>query len=139
MNSSIPDFIKEHNVASIACLEGDKPYCFNCFYAVIEQEFCLVFKSPFSTKHAKLLERNGNVAGTIAAEQLNPALIKGLQFEGVVVKEAMDISLKASAAYYMRYPMALAIPGKLWVVRITAAKLTDYSKGMGYTEEWSGE
>lgn len=136
MNTEITDFIKDCKVATVCCTENDQPYCFNCYYAFMEQDGLLVYKSSFGTKHEKILENNVLVAGTIIPEAIDLATIKGIQFEGKLLKESLDISMKASSAYYLRFPFAMAVPGKIYVIEMDKIKFTDNTRGFGYKQHW---
>ena len=136
MDKEIIDFIKQNQVANICCVEDNKPYCFNCFYAPMNNEGYLVFKSSSDTKHADILERNHEIAGSILPNELDPLAIRGIQFQGIAKEEDVVSLLQAATAYYAKYPMAFAMPGKLWIVEIQSLKFTDNTKGFGYKNSW---
>lgn len=132
----ITDFIREQKVASVCCVENDTPYCFNCYYSYLEQEGLLIYKSSFDTRHESILQKNKKVAGTIIPEQVEVAVIKGIQFEGVILSESFDLTMKASSSYYLRFPFAMAVPGKVQVIELLSVKFTDNTKGFGYKQHW---
>jgi hypothetical protein len=136
MEQSIQDFIKECKVATVCVTDGEQPYCFNCYYSFIEREVFLVYKSSYGTQHEKLLEKNARVAGTIIPEQIDLTTLRGVQFEGEVLKDSFDISMKASAAYYLKFPFAMAVPGKIYVISLDKIKFTDNAKGFGFKQHW---
>ena len=136
MDKEIVDFINECKVATVCGALEDKPYCFNCYYSFMEQDGLLVYKSSFGTKHEKMLELNANVAGTIIPEQIDLATLRGIQFEGLLMKESIDITMKASSSYYLRFPFAMAVPGKIYIIELKKIKFTDNSKGFGYKQHW---
>jgi len=136
MDKEILEFIAGNKVATICCTEDAQPYCFNCYYAFMETEALLIYKSSFSTKHEKILESNQLVAGTIIPEQIDLTTLKGIQFEGELIKEGFDISMKASASYYLRFPFAMAVPGKIYVIEVKKIKLTDNARGFGFKQHW---
>jgi uncharacterized protein YhbP (UPF0306 family) len=136
MDKEIVDFINESKVATVCCTEDEKPYCFNCYYAFIEQECLLIYKSSYNTRHEKILESNQSVAGTIIPEQIDLTTLKGIQFEGTLLKESFDIAMKAAAVYYLRFPFAMAVPGKVYIIELKRIKLTDNSRGFGYKQHW---
>lgn len=136
MNTEIAAFINECKVATLCCVQDEQPYCFNCYYTFIEEEGLLVYKSSFGTKHETILENNTQVAGTIIPEQIDLATLKGIQFEGVLLKENMSLALKASSAYYLRFPFAMAVPGKIYCIELQKIKLTDNGRGFGYKQHW---
>lgn len=137
MEQEIMDFISEHHVASVACCEENIPYCFNCFYSFIKEGALLVYKSSFNTRHEQILEKHKNVAGTIVPEQVEVATIKGVQFQGVLLNDGIELAMKASASYYSRFPFAMAVPGKIQVIELQHVKFTDNTRGFGFKQHWS--
>lgn len=139
MEKEFADFIAECKVATVCCVDNGVPYCFNCYYAFIEEEGLLIYKSSLGTKHEEILKYNKIVAGTIIPEEIVLAIIRGIQYEGILLDDDFQLNLKASAAYYLRFPFAMAIPGKLYVLALSAIKYTDNTKGFGYKKQWKKE
>jgi len=137
MDQNISAFIGEQKVATVACIDGQAPYCFNCYYAFLEQDGLLIYKSSFNSKHEKILQQNKQVAGTIIPEQIDLATLRGIQFEGNMLEDDFQLNLKISAAYYLRFPFAMSVPGKLYAVQLENVKFTDNSKGFGFKQHWS--
>lgn len=137
MDQEISGFIREHTVATVACTSGNRPYCFNCYYAFSEEQAWLIFKSSFQTRHGEILQENREVAGTIIPEKIDVAVIRGIQFEGQVLEDSIDLSVKAAAIYYLRFPFAMAVPGNLQVISLRSLKFTDNTRGFGFKQHWS--
>ncbi len=136
IDEEIAEFLTGNQVATICCSEDNVPYCFSCFYTTMEKEKWIVFKSSFGTRHGEILNQNCMVAGTILPKELNPAVIQGIQFEGTAKTENEISILPAVTAYYLKYPVAMTMPGKVWVIELDSIKLTDNSKGFGYKCIW---
>ncbi|HRO42688.1 MAG TPA: hypothetical protein PL009_07620 [Flavipsychrobacter sp.] len=136
IDPEIVGFIKEQKVATVACVENNLPYCFNCYYSFIEQDGLLVYKSSFNTRHESILQNHKDVAGTIIPEQIDVAIIKGIQFEGKLLDDNLELAVKVSASYYLRFPFALTVPGKLYVIEISSLKFTDNTRGFGFKQHW---
>ena len=136
IEKSIAEFIRVNQVLTLACSLNDEPYCFNAFYAFVEHEGLIVFKSNLDTRHAEILQLNSKVSGTVIPEKIELMSLKGLQFTGEILPLINNFSTAAASAYYFRFPFAMAIPGQLWVVRLDWAKLTDNGKGFGHKEKW---
>lgn len=136
MDQEIKDFINECKVATICGTEDQQPYCFNGYYSFLEQDAYLVYKSSYNTKHEKILEQNPLVAGTIIPENIDLTTLRGIQFEGELIRETIDVTMKASSAYYLKFPFAMAVPGKLYVIALKKIKFTDNAKGFGYKNHW---
>jgi len=137
MEERISRFIKKQTCAGICCVdETGNPYCFSCFYAFNGDRDLLFFKSSSSARHSSLLTKNPSVAGTIQPDKLNILVIKGIQFEGIVLQEDHPSSKNAAAEYYKKFPMALAIPGEIWTVQLNIIKMTDSTMGFGKKVSW---
>jgi len=135
INTEILDFINTNNVATVCCSENHIPHCFNCFYSVLEEEGCIAFKSSDTTKHIRILSENNRVAGTILSSEISLTKNQGVQFQGVVV-EKNNIALKATKSYYLRYPFAVTVPGKLWIIELHTIKYSNTVNGLKSKQEW---
>lgn len=137
MDEKIIDFIKKQTCASICCVdETGKPYCFSCFYAFNSAAGLLYFKSSANSRHAELMKKNPFVAGTILPDKLNKILIKGIQFEAIVLDMQQPFVKRTFGIYLAKYPLALAIPGDMWALQINQIKMTDNTLGFGKKSIW---
>lgn len=138
MNDPIASFISQQTAASICCMdEKGMPYCFSCFYVYNSKEHLLYYKSSNDTRHSSLLQQSPWVAGTILPDKLQNLLVKGVQFEGTLLAEEDPLAQNAAEQYYIKNPMAMAIPGHVWTIRIDNIKMTDSSLGFGKKITWS--
>ena len=137
MNEKITDFIEAQKVATICCVDEENlPYCFSCFFAFDDKREMIYFKTSADTRHAALLVIKSAVAGTVQPDKLNPLAIKGLQFNGYVVRGNTE---HAATVYHRKYPFALAIKGDIWMIRLTYIKMTDNTLGFGKKITWAVE
>ena len=137
MERRMISFIEEQRVATICVVdEENKPYCFSCFYAFDTEKELFYFKSSLNTHHGHLLRKQPVIAGTIQPDKLNPLAIKGVQFTGMIVDSTNGLSAEASRFYHQKYPFALAMPGKVWVVQPGFIKMTDATLGFGKKIVW---
>ncbi len=140
MEEKIINFIKKQTCASICCVdETGKPYCFSCFYAFNSRAGLFYFKSSPASRHAVLMKKNLFVAGTILPDKLNKILIKGIQFEAIVLDTQQPIVKQTLGIYLKKYPFALAIPGDIWALQINKIKMTDSTLGFGKKINWERE
>jgi hypothetical protein len=135
INKEIIEFIEHNKIATVCCTAGTKPSCFNCFYSVLEEEGYLIFKSAENTTHMQVLAENKQVAGTIIASEISMAKIEGIQFEGIIADRDI-IGVKATKSYYLRYPFAVTVPGRLWILELNSIKYTNTTKGIKHKSEW---
>lgn len=136
IDHEITSFINENKVATLCTSNNNEPYCFNCYYSFMEQDGMLVYKSSTDTKHDKMLLQNHNVAGTIIPENVDVVSIRGIQFEGLLMNDCFDLGIKISASYYLKYPFAMAMPGKLFAIQLNRIKFTDNTRGFGFKQKW---
>ncbi len=135
INKEILEFTAGNKIATICCTEANKPYCFNVFYSFLEEEGCIIFKSSESTRHMQILAGNNHVAGTVIASEISLTKVEGIQFEGVIVNKD-TVGLKASKSYYLRYPFAVTVPGRLWILELNSIKYTNTTNGISNKKAW---
>ncbi len=135
----IIDFINEHHVLTLATCFEEEPYCANCYYAYLEEENSLVFTSDYDTKHIQQASHNIYVAGTIVLETDEIGRIQGVQFQGIISEPKDGHYNKAREAYLKRFPIAMLMKTKLWVVDLTFLKLSDNRLGFGKKLIWEKE
>jgi uncharacterized protein YhbP (UPF0306 family) len=137
MNKPIVEFIVKQTCASICCTdEQGNPYCFSCFYVLNSDDGLLYFKSSAGTKHGGILQQRQSIAGTILPDKLNKLIVKGIQFEGRMLRDDHPLAIAAPAHYYKKNPAALAIPGEIWVLELFHIKMTDSTLGFGKKIIW---
>jgi len=140
MNADIARFLQQQTCVTICMMgEKDKPYSFSCFYAFNEEKGLFYFKSSAAAYHSQLLSINPLVAGTVLPDKLNKLLIKGVQFEGLVLNEQDRLTENASYLYHKRHPLALTIKGEITTIRIDRIKMTDGTKGFARKTFWNRE
>lgn len=140
MNKTMIEFIKAQTCASICCVdEQGMPYCFSCYYVFNAEKNLLYFKSHADTTHIRILLNNPVTAGTILPDQLHKLATKGIQFTGQLLPARDDRTKDASLRYHKKFPIALAIPGKVWTLLLNQVKMTDSSKTFGQKIKWERE
>ncbi|MBC7507747.1 MAG: pyridoxamine 5'-phosphate oxidase family protein [Ferruginibacter sp.] len=137
MNQTIIQFLQKQTGATVSCVdEKSRPYCFSCFYAFNFEEGLLYYKSSSDTHHAQLMNTNPFIAGTVLPDKLNKLVVKGIQFEGIILEPSHSNPEEASSCYYKKHPLALAVPGIIWAIQINHIKMTDSTLGFGKKITW---
>lgn len=137
MNKTIVQFIEQQTCANICCVdEQHQPYCFSCYYAFRPETGLLLFKSSPNSHHALLLKNNSNIAGTVLPDKLSKLLVKGIQFEGIVLDMHHALMKDALSHYLKQHPLAIAIPGEISGIQINHIKMTDSTMGFGKKIIW---
>ncbi|MDR1897868.1 MAG: pyridoxamine 5'-phosphate oxidase family protein [Prevotellaceae bacterium] len=129
-------FIKKHHLLTLATCTDSVPYCSNMFYALLEQEFYLIFTSDTKTRHIAEVLKNPVVAGSIALETETVGKIQGLQFCGKMMEMSGKPKIKATTAYLKRFPYAVLSGTPIWAIEITYTKFTDNRLGFGTKLIW---
>lgn len=136
MDKRIISFIKDQSCISLCCVDEEaKPHVFTCFYTFDADAGYIYFKSNENTMHAKILQLNPAVAGSILPNKLNPLKIKGIQLEGEYVNIEEQNS-HGKKLYYQQHPYALATSGKIWCIKINQIKMTDNTLMFGEKIKW---
>lgn len=137
MNENILQFLKEQTCATVCCIDAEgKPYCFSCFYAFDRHEGLMYFKSSANSLHAGLMKKNPFIAGSVLPDKLNKLSIKGIQFEAVALDSKNPNVQKGMSNYFIKHPLALAMPGEIWALQINRIKMTDNTLGFGKKIIW---
>lgn len=137
MNDPILQFMEKQTCATVCCIdEFNFPWCFSCFYAVDSKNELLLFKSSPGSFHVEILHKNPIVAGTILPDKLNKLLVKGLQFNGYVLPKNDPLTQNAMHIYLKRHPVAVAIKGEMYCIRLDQVKFTDNALGFGKKIHW---
>jgi uncharacterized protein len=137
IDSRIIKFLRKHHVLTIATTINNEPWCANCFYVYLEEENSLVFTTGGDTRHGKEFTENPVVAGSVVLETLIIGKIRGIQFQGIVSEPDGDLLARAKSRYLKRFPVAVLMDTRLWVVKLIYIKMTDNRFGFGKKLNWS--
>jgi uncharacterized protein YhbP (UPF0306 family) len=129
-------FFKKHHVLTIATTVENEPWCANCFYVYLEEENALVLTTDSGTRHGQEFLRNSVVAGSVVLETMIIGKIRGIQFQGIVSEPRGDLLENVKRTYLKRFPVALLMDTKLWMVKLTYIKMTDNRFGFGKKLIW---
>jgi len=129
-------FIRRHHVLTLATSAGNRPWCAHCFYAYMEDLQTLVFTSEEATRHIREGEEQPMISGGIVLETNIIGRIRGIQLEGELAEPQDLLFQKARKAYLVRFPYAILMDTKIWVVYLTSVKMTDNRLGFGKKIYW---
>lgn len=136
VESRISDFLKEHHVLTLATSSGNQPWCANCFYTWLEEEAAFVFTSDHDTKHIQDLSEGNRVAGSVVLETETVGKIRGVQFTGRLYEPGNPLKKKAKKEYLKRFPYAVLMKTRLWILEVDYFKMTDNRLGFGKKLIW---
>jgi uncharacterized protein YhbP (UPF0306 family) len=136
----INHFASAQTVANVCCHDDRGAlHCFSCYFVYDAEHQCLHFKTSDDTLHMQLLLKHPHVAGTILPDKLNKLKVQGIQFSGVLTDLTESEDRQAGKQYYAKYPLAMAMDGKLRTIRINWIKMTDNTLGFGTKLVWDRE
>jgi len=136
IDEKIIRFFRKHHVLTISTSVDNEPWCANCFYVYLEDENALVFTSDAETRHAQEFLKNKLVAGSVVLETPVVGKIRGIQFQGIVSEPEGELAEKVNNAYLKRFPVAMLMETRLWVVHLNLIKMTDNRLGFGRKILW---
>ena len=131
-------FIGKQTVLNFATSQNGIPWCASCYFALDDENKCLVFKSGEESRHMQEAFAQEYVAGTILPDKLLKGIVIGVQYQGKLTKDE-DLIKKGSKVYYSKYPFAKVMDGDMVVVELTHVKLTDNKLGIGKRLVWEKE
>ena len=129
-------FFRKHHVLTIATTVENEPWCANCFYVYLEEENSLVFTTSNDTRHGKEFAKNHLVAGSVVLETIIIGKIRGIQFQGIVSEPEGGLLARTKSRYLKRFPVAVLMDTRLWIVKLTYIKMTDNRLGFGKKLIW---
>ena len=136
MDKKIQTFISSQKNLTFCTVIDNIPHCANCFYALIEEDNIIVFKSDSNTKHIINALQNDNIAGTILPDISKTGMIKGIQFTGIFINPKNELLKKAKNNYYKKYPFSKVVPGDFWALELLSIKMTDNTLSFGKKLIW---
>ena len=147
MRERFLDFLRKHEVVTIAVTEPDgTAHAAALFYAVDDELNLYVLSEPTS-RHGRAMARTGPVAGTIQRDRQEWQEIRGAQFrgrcrrlKGAARERGWDIF--ADRFPFVRNPAVAGLAqalGKMALWRIEPAwmRLIDNRRGFGHKEGWT--
>lgn len=135
-NSRISEFLHKHHVLTLATCSENLPWCANCFYVWLDKEAAFVFTSDEKTKHIQDLSEGNSVAGSVVLETETIGKIRGIQFTGKLFIPEGELSKKSKSIYLKKFPYAVLMKTKIWVLEVDYIKMTDNRLGFGKKLIW---
>ncbi|MBJ2065150.1 YhbP family protein [Serratia odorifera] len=132
----ISRFLGKQHVLTLCAGHGLDMWCANCFYVFDAERMALWLMTEPHTRHGVLMQHNPSVVGTIAPRPKTIALIKGVQYRGLVTELSGDDEALARARYCRRFPIAKAMKATLWQLDLLEVKMTDNALGFGKKLYW---
>ncbi|WP_436859000.1 YhbP family protein [Citrobacter tructae] len=126
---------KQHVVTWCVHHEGEL-WCTNAFYIYDAQKVAFYVLTEEKTRHAQMSGSQANIAGTVNGQPKTVALIRGVQFKGVIRQLEGEESDAARQIYNRRFPVARMLSAPVWEIRLDEIKFTDNTLGFGKKLVW---
>lgn len=126
---------KQHVVSWCVASQGEL-WCANAFYIYDPQNVAFYVLSDDKTRHSQMTGVQASTAGTVNGQPKTVALIRGVQFTGVIRRLNDDESAGPRAQYNRRFPVARVLSAPMWEIRLSELKFTDNTLGFGKKLHW---
>lgn len=133
---AITRYLNKNHVVTLCTVSDADLWCASCFYLFDEQSMSLIIMSEMHTRHGVMALSNPQVAGTIAAQTKNIALIQGIQYKGRLNLLSGEAESNARERYIQRFPVAKMANAPLWQLSLDEIKMTDNKLGFGKKRLW---
>jgi uncharacterized protein len=118
-------FMEKHHVMSVSVCDNGVPWCATCWYVFDAERMCLIFVSDSKTRHGRSFERSNQIAGTISNNEKRISRIRGIQFEGTVLRAKGNMKKEAKRLFLQKFPLSVFIELTFWIITINTVKMTD--------------
>jgi uncharacterized protein YhbP (UPF0306 family) len=126
---------KQHVVSWCVAREGEL-WCANAFFVYDPERVAFYLLSEESTRHGQMTGKRAPVAGTVNGQPKTVALIRGVQFKGVIRLLEHEEGEAKRAIYNRRFPVARMLSAPVWELRLDELKFTDNTLGFGKKLHW---
>jgi hypothetical protein len=83
--------------------------------------------------------QNPNVSGSVVLETKIIGKIRGIQFNGKLIKVENSEHSKYKLKYLKKFPFAIIVNTDLWIIKLSKIKMTDNRLGFGKKLYWENE
>lgn len=135
--SEIRRYLKKNHVFTLCTTANSELWCASCFYVADTDAMLLYFLTEPHTQHGTMMQQNPQVAGTVSAQTVTVAKIRGIQFRGEVIALSDEAAKQARAQYCRRFPVAVAAKTPVWGLRLDEIKMVNNTLGFGKKLHWS--
>ncbi len=136
MQKRITSFIQKKYLCTICCSDNDVPWANAFYYVFDEKKHRLIYVTGEQTRHAKVMQTNAQVAGTIfSPTRFNPSL-QGIQFTGRARQLKGEEQEIAKTLYKKEYSHDLIDTLSVWEVSLEYVRMIDHTLGFFGTIEW---
>ncbi|WP_318356191.1 YhbP family protein [Enterobacter sp.] len=126
---------KQHVLTWCVANQGEL-WCANAFYLFDSKKVAFYILSEDHTRHAQMTGPQAKVAGTVNGQPKTVALIRGVQFKGVIRRLNEEESEVLREQYNRRFPVARVLAAPVWEIELDEIKFTDNTLGFGKKLHW---
>jgi hypothetical protein len=147
MRKRLLNFLRNHQVVTIAVVEPDGTAHAAALFYVVDDELNLYVLTEPASRHGRAMARTGRVAGTIQRDRQEWQEIQGAQFRGHCRRLRGAAHERGWDLFAARFPFVrnTAVAGlaqalgkiALWRIEPAWMRLIDNRRGFGHKEEWT--
>jgi uncharacterized protein YhbP (UPF0306 family) len=139
IEKGISTYLIKNKLATLSTCADGQPHSAICFYAFDPEKSMLLIKSSRETMHVQQGLKNPVLSGTILPNIYSIGTLKGIQFTACFQEtdQANDKAIREH--YHRKFPMAMAIGGEVWMLKLLTIKMTDNTLGFGKKLYWSSD
>lgn len=136
MKKRIFAFIKKKYLCTICCADNNVPWANTFYYVFDEKNHRLIYVTSETTHHARTMQQNSKVAGTIfTPTRFNPSL-QGVQFTGNAKMLSGKAATIARDLYKLEYKHEIIDSLSVWQVTLDYVRMIDHTLGFFSRLEW---
>ncbi|HHH6086300.1 TPA: YhbP family protein [Escherichia coli] len=133
---AISRWLKKQHVLTWCVQQKGELWCANAFYLFDADKVAFYLLTEEKTRHAQMSGPKAHVAGTVNGQPQTIALIRGVQFKGLIRLLEDEESHLIRQIYNRRFPIARMLSTPVWEIRIDEIKFTDNTLGFGKKLVW---
>lgn len=135
--AALRSYLTRQHVLTLCAGDAADLWCASCFYAFDAADMAFYLMTEAETRHGVLMQRFPRVAGTVAGQPKQVALLRGVQFSGEILSLSGEEEQAARRLYIRRFPVAKLMPAPIWRLSLHQLKMTDNRLGFGKKLYWS--
>lgn len=129
-------YCQQNHVLTLCAHHQSESWAASLFYVLaMEASTFYIMTSP-GTRHGRIMTENPDISGTISDQTEEVAILRGLQFSGIVSQLTEPERTQALEQYQNRFPAARRHTEVLWKIKCREMKLTDNTAGFGTKYYW---
>lgn len=134
--NAINKFLHNNKILSICTSGEDDLWAANCIFKFNEDDMSLLISTKKETRHAKIMNDNSTVVGTMYSKSPLLFLKQGVQYKGRIALLNGANFDKAKDLYLRKFPLFKNKTHDIWEIILDEIKFTDMKMGRVKNITW---